>query len=53
MTGSENKRMIGDYEVLHIISAGPIEIALGCNLEAEPGERYMCTYCSGTGFLIQ
>jgi hypothetical protein len=48
-----NKRMIGDYEVLHAVSAGPLEIALGCNLNADPGERYLCTYCTGTGFLTQ
>lgn len=48
-----NKRMIGDYEVLHAISAGPLEIALGCNMDAAPGERYMCCYCTGNGFLMQ
>ncbi len=48
-----NKRMIGDYEVIHAISAGPLEIALGCNLDADPGERYICAYCTGTGFLTQ
>lgn len=53
MSDYENKRMIGEYEVLHAISAGPIEIALGCNSEAAPGERYMCTNCSGRGFLTQ
>ena len=47
------KRMIGDYEVLHAISAGPLEIALGCNMDAALGERYMCCYCTGVGFLMQ
>jgi hypothetical protein len=53
MNDNENKRMIGDYEVLHAVSTGPLEIAIGCNLNADPGERYICAYCTGTGFLMQ
>ena len=45
--------MIGEYAVIHAISVGPLEIALGYNMEAEQGERYMCTYCTGSGFLTQ
>ncbi len=51
MTDSENKRMIGTYEVIHAVSAGSVEIVMGYDLAAEPGERYMCTCLTGTGFL--
>ena len=50
---NDNKRMIGDYEVLHSISVGTVEIFLGSDLNAAPGERYMCGVCSGRGFLVQ
>jgi len=50
---NDNKRMIGDYEVLHSISVGTVEIVLGSDLNAVPGERYMCGVCSGRGFLVQ
>ena len=40
-----DKRMAGPYEVFQAISAGPLEIVMGENPGAEPGERYMCAFC--------
>ena len=40
-----DKRMAGPYEVFQAISAGPLEIVMGENPSAEPGERYMCAFC--------
>ncbi len=53
MIDNENKRMIGDYEVIYAISTGPLETVLAYNPNAAPGEKYLCSYCSGTGFLTQ
>ncbi len=53
MTDSENKRMIGTYEVIYAVSAGSLEIAMGFDLDAEQGERYMCTCLTRTGFLME
>ena len=39
------KRMAGQYEIFQAVSAGPVEIVMGENKEAEPGERYMCAFC--------
>lgn len=39
------KRMAGDYEIIHAFHIGDREIVLGESLNCNPGERYMCAYC--------
>lgn len=38
---NDEKRMAGDYEILHAITLGDREIVMGENANAEPGQRYM------------
>ena len=40
----EEKRMVGDYTVLHSIHIGQKEVVLGENTKAVKGERYLCCY---------
>ena len=42
---SDEKRMAGDYEVIHAIEIGDKEIVVGEWKDAPAGERYMCAYC--------
>lgn len=40
-----DKRMAGDYEIIHAFHIGDQEVVLGENLKAVPEERYLCAYC--------
>lgn len=40
-----DKRMAGDYEIIHAFHIGDKEIVIGENLEADDEERYMCAFC--------
>ena len=40
-----DKRMAGDYEIIHSFHIGDQEVVLGENRDALPEERYMCAYC--------
>ena len=40
-----DKRMAGDYEVIHAFHIGDKEIVIGENIEADDDERYMCAFC--------
>ena len=40
-----DKRMAGDYEIIHAFRIGDQEVVLGENLNAAPEERYLCAYC--------
>ena len=39
------KRMAGDYEIIHAFHIGDKEIVIGENVNAPGEERYMCAYC--------
>ena len=39
------KRMAGDYEIIHAFYIGDKEIVIGENVNAPGDERYMCAYC--------
>jgi len=39
------KRMAGDYEIIHTFHIGDKEIVIGENINAPSGERYMCAFC--------
>ena len=49
----KEKRMAGDYEIFQSFSAGAVEIVLGENLSAPPGERFMCARCSTNALFTQ
>lgn len=53
MTDYEDKRMAGDYEVFQALGVGKVEIVMGENKTAEPGERYMCAFCVRDALLEQ
>lgn len=40
-----DKRMAGDYEILHCLHIGDTEVVIGENRNASPEERYMCAFC--------
>ena len=40
-----DRRMAGDYEVIHAFHIGDKEIVIGENIEADEDERYMCAFC--------
>lgn len=40
-----DRRMAGDYEVIHAFHIGDKEIVIGENINAPGDERYMCAYC--------
>lgn len=39
------KRMAGDYEIIHAFHIGDKEIVIGENLKGTNEERYMCAFC--------
>ena len=45
MSTSEEKRMAGDYEIIHALHIGDREIVLGENPSGANDERYMCAVC--------
>lgn len=40
------KRMAGDYEIIHAIQVGDREIVIGENLMDTIGQKYMCAFCT-------
>ena len=42
---SEEKRMAGDYEIIHAMHIGDAEIVVGENPTSAEGHRYMCGFC--------
>ena len=45
MSSNEEKRMAGDYEIIHALHLGNREIVLGENPADVGDERYMCAFC--------
>lgn len=41
----QEKRMAGDYEIIHALHIGDREIVLGENPSATEDERYVCAFC--------
>lgn len=41
----DEKRMAGDYEIIHALHVGDAEVVVGENPDAAAGEKYMCAYC--------
>lgn len=42
---NEDKRMAGDYEIIHAMHIGDQEIVVGENTVATAGQMYMCAFC--------
>ena len=42
---NEDKRMAGDYEIIHAMHIGDQEIVVGENPAAAAGQMYMCAFC--------
>ena len=40
------KRMAGDYEIIHALQVGDREIVIGENLIYSNGQNYMCAFCT-------
>ena len=51
MSIEQEKRMAGDYVILHAFHIGDREIVLGENPAAERNERYMCAFCDSNGLM--
>ena len=49
MSKKEEKRMAGDFEIIHALRIGDREIVLGENPEGVGNERYMCAFCTENG----
>ena len=47
------KRMVGDYEVIQAFQFGDREIVLGENLNAPPGELFLCAYAQRNELFVQ
>lgn len=45
----EEKRMAGDYEIIHAMHIGDREIVIGENQAELDGQFYMCAYCQSNG----
>ena len=45
MTEENEKRMVGDYEIIHALHIGPSEIVIGEYQAAPEGEKYLCAFC--------
>ena len=45
MTEASEKRMAGDYEIIHALHIGPSEIVIGEYPAAPEGEKYLCAAC--------
>ena len=51
MSANEEKRMAGDYVIIHALHIGDREIVLGENPAGAGGERYMCAFCEANTLL--
>lgn len=47
----QEKRMAGDYIIIHAFHIGDREIVLGENPSGVNGERYMCAFCQSNGLM--
>ena len=51
MSTNGEKRLAGDYEIIHAMHIGDREIVLGENPAGANDERYMCAFCQTNGLL--
>lgn len=51
MDSSAEKRMAGDYAVIHALRIGDREVVLGEDPTGPGDERYMCAFCQSIGLM--
>lgn len=51
MSVDQEKRMAGDYVIIHALHIGDREIVLGENPAVVGDERYMCAFCQNNGLM--
>ena len=51
MSVDQEKRMAGDYAIIHAFHIGDRKIVLGENPSGVDGERYMCAFCQSNGLM--
>lgn len=51
MDSNGEKRMAGDYVIIHAFHIGDREIVLGENSDGVWDERYMCAFCQSNGLM--
>ena len=51
MDSNGEKRMAGDYVIIHALHIGDREIVLGENPAVVGDERYMCAFCQSNGLM--
>lgn len=51
MSINQEKRMAGDYVIIHALHIGDREIVLGENPAVVGDERYMCAFCQNNGLM--
>ena len=51
MSVDQEKRMAGDYVIIHALHIGDREIVLGENPAVVGDERYMCAFCQSNGLM--
>ena len=48
---SPEKRMAGDYEIIHAVQIGDREVVVGEKPVGSDGDRYMCSLCESNGLM--
>lgn len=51
MSIEKEKRMAGDYVIIHAFHIGDREIVLGENPASKGNDRYMCAFCQNNGLM--
>ncbi len=51
MDSNREKRMAGDYVIIHAFHIGDREIVLGENPASKGDDRYMCAFCQNNGLM--
>ena len=51
MSENQEKRMAGDYVIIHALHIGDREIVLGENPASKSDARYMCAFCESNSLL--
>ena len=51
MSENQEKRMAGDYVIIHALHIGDREIVLGENPASKGDDRYMCAFCESNSLL--
>ena len=51
MDSNREKRMAGDYVIIHAFHIGDREIVLGENPASKGNDRYMCAFCQNNGLM--